>query len=42
MRGFRAFPRRGLIDPIQDSAAEIRLRRAFLVLALLQLGLAAA
>lgn len=42
MRGFRAFPRRSLIDPIQDGAAEIRLRRGLLALALLQLGLALA
>lgn len=42
MRGFRAFPRRGLIDPIEDGAAEVRLRRGLLLLALLQLGLAVA
>lgn len=39
MRGFRAVPRRGLIDPLLDTPAEIWLRRGLLALALLQLGL---
>ncbi len=42
MRGFRAFPRRALLDPPRESSAEIRLRRGLLALALLQLGLLAA
>ncbi|WP_112313283.1 energy-coupling factor transporter transmembrane component T [Pseudogemmobacter bohemicus] len=36
MRGFRARPRRGLIDPVEDSPAEIWLRRGVLALAVLQ------
>ena len=40
MRGFRALPRRSLINPAHDSAAEIGLRRGLLFLALLQLGMA--
>lgn len=39
MRGFRASPRRGLIDPVEDSPAEIWLRRGLLALAVLQLGI---
>lgn len=39
MRGFRASPKRGLIDPVEDTAREIWLRRGLLAIALLQLGL---
>ncbi|WP_207102545.1 energy-coupling factor transporter transmembrane component T family protein [Paracoccus shandongensis] len=39
MRGFRALPRRSLLDPPVESRAEVRLRRGLVGLALVQFGM---